>query len=173
MQRLWGDSGEDLSSDPESQSEDDKVAAKPYNLLPQSLVTKNESNQRNPKRRKLDHTQTVEDRITLEDGEDLANEPEEEEGPEEEAIEVGSDNEAQSDPFESHFASASPSRLASIFSASKGEWKDTELPKSRLLGNAYLSIPGVSEQTTGGRRIEGLKGVNLKRKPVAEELTPL
>jgi len=78
----------------------------------------------------------------LEGGEGLANEPEEEEGPGEEAIEVGSDNEDQSDPFESHFASVSPSRLASISSASKGEWKDNKLPKSRLLGNAYLSIPG-------------------------------
>ena len=73
-------SGEDLGSDdPVSQSEDDIVAAKPYNLLLQSLVTSNESNQRNPKHRKLDHTQTEEDGIILEDGEDLANEPEEEE----------------------------------------------------------------------------------------------
>jgi hypothetical protein len=55
------------------------------------------SNQRNPKCRKLDHTQTEEDGIILEDGEDLTNEPEEEEVPEEEAIEVGSDNEDSSD----------------------------------------------------------------------------
>jgi len=109
----------------------------------------------------------------LEDGEDLANEPEEEEEPEEEVIGLGSDNEDQSDPFQSHFASPSPSILASISSASQGEWKDsTKLPKSRLLGNAYLSIPGGSEQTTGGRKIEGLKDLNLK-KLVAEELTPL
>ena len=166
------DSGEDLGSDyPESQSEDDTVAAKPYNLLLQSLVTSNESNQCNPKRRNL-ITQTEEDRIILEDGEDLANEPKEEEEPEEEVIDLGSDNGDQPDPFESHFASPSPSRLASISSASQGEWKDTKLPKSRLLGNAYLSIPGGSEQTTGGRRIEGLKDLNLKRL-VAEELTPL
>ena len=165
---------EDLGSDdPESQSEDDIVAAKPYNILLQSLVTSNESNQRNPKRRKFDHTQTEEDGIILEDGEDLANEPEEEEEPEEEAMDVGSDNEDQSDPFESHFASPSPSRLASISSALKGEWKDTKLPKSGLLGNACLSIPGGSEQTTGGRRIEGLKDLNFKKKLVAEELTPL
>jgi len=109
----------------------------------------------------------------LEDGEDLANEPEEEEWPEEEPIDVGSDNEDQSDPFESHFASPSPSMLASISSASKGEWKDNKLPKSRLLGNAYLSIPGGSGQTTGGRGIEGLKDLNLKKKLVAEELAPL
>jgi len=109
----------------------------------------------------------------LEDGEDLANEPEEEEWPEEEPIDVGSDNEDQSDPFESHFASPSPSMSASISSASKGERKDNKLPKSRLLGNAYLSIPGGSEQTTGGRGIEGLKDLNLKKKLVAEELAPL
>jgi len=72
----------------------------------------------------------------LEDGEDLANEPEEEEEPEEEAIDLGSDNEDPSDPFESHLASRSPSRLASIYSPSQGKWKDTKLPKSRLLGNA-------------------------------------
>jgi len=109
----------------------------------------------------------------LEDGEDLANEAEEDEEPEEEAIDVGSDSEDPSDQFESHFASPSPPRLASISSASPGEWKDTKLPKSRLLGNAYLSIPGGSEQTTGGRRIEGLKDLNLKEKLVAEEPTPL
>jgi len=63
--------------------------------------------------------------------------------------------------------------LASIYSTLKGKWKDTKLPKSRLLGNAYLSIPGSSEQTTSGRRIEGLKGLNLKKKLVAEELMPL
>ena len=108
----------------------------------------------------------------MEDGEDLANEPEGEEEPEEEVIGLGSDNQDQSDPFQSHFASPSPSILASISSASQGEWKDTKLPKSRLLGNAYLSIPGGSEQTTGGRRVEGLNDLNLK-KLVAEELTPL
>ena len=161
------------SDDPESQSEDDIVAAKPYNLLLQSLVTSNESNQRNPKRRKLDLTQTKEDVIILSDGGDVADGPEEEEEPEEEAIDVGSDNEDQSDPFESHFASPSPARLASISSASKDEWKDTKLPKSGLLGNAYLSIPGGLEQTIGGRRIEDLKDLNLKKKLVAEELTPL
>lgn len=172
--RSCEDSEEDLGGDDsESQSEDDIVAAKPYNLLLQSLVTSNESNRRNPKRRKLDPTQTEEDGIILLDGEDLADEPEEEEEPEEEAMDIDSDNEDQSDPFESHFASPSPSRLASISSASKGEWKDTKLPKSGLLGNAYLSIPGGSEQTTGGRRIEGLKDLNLKKKLVAEELTPL
>ena len=109
----------------------------------------------------------------MEDGEDLANEPEEEGEPEEEVIDLGSDNEDQSDPFESHFASPSPSRLASIPPTSKGEWKDTKLPKSRLLGSAYLSIPGGSEQTTSGRRIEGLKDVNFKKELVAEELMPL
>jgi len=114
------DSGEDLGSDyPESQSEDGIVAAKPYNLLLQSLVTSNKSNQRNPKCRKLDHTQTEEDGVILEDGEDLANEPEEEKEPEEEVIDLG------------------------------------------------------SEQTTSGRRIEGLKDLNLKKELVAEELTPL
>ena len=161
------------SDDPESQSEDGIVGAKPYNLLLQSLATSNKSNQRNPKRQKLDHTQTKEDGTILSDGEDLADEPEEEEEPEEEAIDVGSDNEDQSDPFESHFTNPSLTRLASISSASKGEWKDTKLPKFGLLGNAYLSIPGGLEQTAGGRRIEGLKDLNLKKKLVAEELTPL
>ena len=162
------------SDDPESQSEDGILAAKPYNLLLQSLVSSNKSDQRNPKRQKLDHTQTKEDGIILLDGEDLADELEEEEGlEEEEAIDVGSDNEDQSDPYESHFASPSLARLASISSASKGEWKETKLPKSGLLGNAYLSIPGGLEQTAGGRRIEGLKDLNLKKKLVAEELTPL
>jgi len=118
-------------------------------------------------------TQTVENGIILEDSEDFANEPEEEEGPEEEAIAVGSDNEDPSDPFESHFASPSPSRVASISSTSQGEWKDSKLPKSRLLGNAYLSIPGGSEKTSGGRRIEDLKDLNLKKKLVAKELTSL
>jgi len=121
----------------------------------------------------LDHTQTDEDGIILEDGEDLLNEPEEEEAPEKEAIDIGSDNEDPSDPFESHFARLSPFRLASISCASQGERKDTTLPKSRLPGNAYLSIPRGSEQTTGGRRIEGLKDLNLKKKLVAEERTPL
>jgi len=74
------DSGKALGSDdPESQSEDDIVAAKPYDLQLQSRVTRNESNERNAKCRKLEHTQTEEDGIILEDGEDLANEPEEEE----------------------------------------------------------------------------------------------
>jgi len=109
-------------------------------------------------------TQTAEDGIILEDGEDLASEAEAEEEPEEEVRDLGSDNGDQSDPFESHFASPSPSRLASISSASQGEWKDTKLPKSRLLGNAYLSIPGGSEQTTGRRGIKGLKDPNLKKK---------
>ena len=109
----------------------------------------------------------------MEDGEDLANEREEEEEFEEEVIDLGSDNEDQSDPFQSHFASPSLSRLASISFASQGEWRDTKLPKSRLLGNAYLSIPRGSEQTTGGRRIEDSKDLNLKKKLVAEELTPL
>jgi len=60
------DSGEDLGSDyPESQPEDDIVAAKPYNLRFQSLVTSNESNQSNPKRRKPDHKQTEEAGIIL------------------------------------------------------------------------------------------------------------
>jgi len=103
----------------------------------------------------------------------LTNEPEEEEEPEGEVRDLGSDNGDQSDPFESHFASPPPSRLASISSASQGEWRDTKLPKSRLLGNSYLSIPGGSEQTTGGRRIEGLKDLNLKKKLVAKELTSL
>ncbi|CUS09467.1 unnamed protein product [Tuber aestivum] len=80
--------------------------------------------------------ETEEDGIILEDGEDLANEPEEKEESEEEAID------------------------------------DTKLPKYRLLGNACLSIPGGSEQNIGGRSIEGLKDLNLK-KLVAEELTPL
>ena len=64
---------------PKSQSEDNIVAARPYNPLLQSLVTSNKSNQRNPKYRyrKLDHTQNEEDGIILEEGEDLANEPEE------------------------------------------------------------------------------------------------
>jgi len=131
----------------------------------------NESTQCNPKRRNL-ITQTEEDRIILEDGQDSANEPEEEE-PEEDVIYLGSDNGDQSDSFESHFASPSPSRFASISSASQGEWKDTKLPKSRLLGNAYLSIPGGLEQTTGRRRIEGQIDLNLKKKLVAQELTPL
>jgi len=170
--RSCKDSGEDLGSDnPESQSEDDIVAAKPYNLLLQSLVTSNKSSKYNPQRRKLDHPQTEEDGIVLEDGEDLANEPEEEEEPDE-AIDLGSDNEDPSDPFESHFASRSPSRLASISSPSEGEWEDTKLPKSRLLGNPYLSILVGSEQATGGRRIEGLKDLNFQ-KLVAEGLTPL
>ena len=108
------DSGDYL----ESQSEDNIVAAKPYNLLLQSLVTSNKSNQCNPKCRKLDHTQTEEDGIVLEDGEDLANGPKEEKEPEE-VIDLG------------------------------------------------------SEQTTSGRRIEGLKDLNLKKELVAEELTPL
>jgi len=101
------DSGEDLGNyDPESQSEDNIVAAKPYNLLLQSLVRRNKPNQCNPKCRKLHHTQTEEDGIILEDGEDLANVAEEEEKPEEtKVIEVGSDNEDPSDPFESHFGS--------------------------------------------------------------------
>lgn len=86
------DSGEDLGSDdPESQSEDDIVGEKPYNLLLQSLVTSNESNQYNSKGWKLDHTQTEEDGVILEDSEDLANEPEEEEEFEEEVIDLGSD----------------------------------------------------------------------------------
>jgi len=128
------DFGEDSGSDyPESQSEDDILAAKPYNLLLESLVTSNKSNQCNPKCRKLDHTQTEEDGIILEEGEDLPNEHEEQ--PEEEAIDLGSDNENPSDPFESHFPSRSPSRLASISSPSRGKWKDTKLPKSRLHGN--------------------------------------
>ena len=118
--RVCNDSGEDLGSDdPESRSEDDIVAAKPYNLLLQSLVTSNKSNQHDPKCRKLDHTQTEEDGIILEDGENLANEPEEEKEPEEQVIDLG------------------------------------------------------SEQTTSGRRIEGLKDLNLKKELVAEELTPL
>ena len=89
------------------------------------MVTSNKSNQRNPKYRyrKLDHTQTEEDGIILEEGEDLANEPEEEEEPDEEATDVGSDREDPSDPFESYFASPPPPRLASI--SSQGEWKDT------------------------------------------------
>jgi len=98
----------------------------------------------------------------LEDGEYLPNEPKEEEEREEEAIDLGSDNEDPSDPFESHFPSRSPSRLASISSPSEGEWNNTKLPKSRLLGNAYLSIPVGSEQATGGRRVEGLKDGKLK-----------
>ena len=164
--------GEALGSDdPESQSEDDIVAAKPYNLLLQSWVESNKSNQCNPKCRKLDHTQTEEDGIILEDGEYLENKPKEEYEPKEEVIDLGSDNRDPSYTFESHFASPSHARLASISSASEGEWKDTKLPKSRILGNAYLSIPGGSEQT-GGRRIGGLKDLNLK-KLVAEVLTPL
>jgi len=51
--------------------------------------------------------------------------------------------------------------------------KDTKLPKSRLCGNPYLSIPRGSGKTAGGRRIEGLKDLKLKKKVVAEELTPL
>ena len=66
-----------------------------------------------------------------------------------------------------------PSRLASISSTSKGEWKDTKLPKYRLHGNAYLSMPGGSGQTRSVRGIEGLKGPNLKKELVAEEMTPL
>jgi len=167
------DCGEDLGSyDPESQSEDN-IVAKPYNLLLQSLVTSKKSSKGNPQRRNLDHTQTEEDGTILEDSEDLANEPEEEEQPEEEVRDLGSDNGDQSDPFESHFASPSPSRLASISSTSQREWKNTKLPKSRLLRNTYLSVPGGSEQATGGRRIEGLKNLNLKKKLVAKELTPL
>ncbi|PUU78765.1 hypothetical protein B9Z19DRAFT_1126127 [Tuber borchii] len=95
-------------------------------------------------------TQMEKDRIILEDGEDIANMPEEEEESEEEVIDLVLDNGDQSDPFESHFASPTPFRLASISSPSQG-----------------------SEQTTGGRRIEGLKDLNLKMKLVAEELTPL
>jgi len=53
-------------------------------------------------------TQTVENWIILEDGEDLANKPEEEEEFEEEVRHLGSDNGDQSDIFESHFASPSP-----------------------------------------------------------------
>jgi len=48
----------------------------------------------------------------LEDGEDLPNEPEGEEEPDEETMDLGSDNEDPSDPFASDFASPSPSRLA-------------------------------------------------------------
>jgi len=116
------------------------ISAKPYNLLLQSLVTCNKSNHRNPKCRKLDHTQTEEDGIILEHGEDLTKEAEKEEEPDEEAIDLGSDNEDPSDPFESHFPSRSPSRLVSISSPSQGELKDTKLLKSRLLGNASLSF---------------------------------
>ena len=57
------------------------------------------------------------------DGGDLASGSGEEEEPEEEVIDLGPDREDPSDPFESHFASPSPSRLASI--SSQGEWKDT------------------------------------------------
>jgi len=99
-------------------------------------------------------TQTEKDRIILEDGEDLANKPEEEEEPEEEVIDLALDNGDQSDPFESHFASPTPFRLASISSASQDEWKDTKLPKSRLLGNTYLSIP---EAQSKPQVEEGLK----------------
>jgi len=100
------------------------------------LVTSDKSNQRNPKCGKLDHTQIEEDGIILEEGEDLANEPEEEEERGEEAIDLGTETEDISDPFESHFTSRSPSRLASLSSPSQGEWKDTKLPKSRLFGHA-------------------------------------
>jgi len=50
-------------------------------------------------------TQTDGHGMILEDCEDLANEPEEEKEPEGEVIDLGSDNEDQSDPFEFHFAS--------------------------------------------------------------------
>ena len=87
----------------------------------------------------------------MEDGEDLVNEREEEEEFEEEVTDLGED---QSDPFQSHLSRPSPWRLASISSASQGKSRDTKLPKSRLLGNGYLSIPGGSEQTAGGRMID-------------------
>ena len=50
----------------------------------------------------------------MEEGEDLAREPEEKEEPDEEATDVGSDCEDPSNPFESRFASPPPSRLAPI-----------------------------------------------------------
>ncbi|PWW78986.1 DUF1253-domain-containing protein [Tuber magnatum] len=176
--RSGEDSEQDLSSDDlESGSDDNAAPAKSYDLLLQSLRANNESNQRNPKRRKLDRTKTKEDGVILLDGEDLADGPEEEEEeeeePEEEVMDVISDDEDQSDPFESHFAGPSPARLASISLASKGEWKETKLPKSGLPANAHLSTPRGSEQTIGGRRIESLKDLNLKKKLIAEELTPL
>ncbi|KAG0136602.1 hypothetical protein HOY82DRAFT_576336 [Tuber indicum] len=169
-----GEDPEDLgSSNPESESEDDAAAAKPYNLLLQSLVASNGFNRHNPKRQKLDPTQDQEDGVILLDGKDMADEPEQEGEPEEEMVDVDSDNEDQSDPFESHFTNPSPALLASISSASKGEWKDTKLPNSGLPGNVYLSTPRAPEQTTGGRRIESIKDLNLKKRLVAEELTPL
>jgi len=53
-------------------------------------------------------TQTVENWIILEDGEDLENKLKEEEEFEEEVRDLGSDKGDQSDPFESHFVSPSP-----------------------------------------------------------------
>ena len=58
----------------------------------------------------------------MEDVKGLENEPEEEKEPQEEAIYLGSDNEAQSDAFESHFASPSPSR--SVFRTVRGPHRD-------------------------------------------------
>src|SRR5205807_7193312 len=45
--------------------------------------------------------------------------------------------------------------------------------KSGLPGNVYLSTPRALEHTTGGRRIESLKDLNLKKRLVIKELTPL
>jgi U3 small nucleolar RNA-associated protein 25 len=103
---------------------------------------------------------------------DLADEPEGEEA-EEEIADLDSDNEDQSDPFDSHFVNPAASRLSNIAAASKGEWKDTKLLKSGLSGNVHFSTPAGPEATTGGSKLEGLKDLRLKKKLTPEELTPL
>lgn len=175
-----GEGSADEDSDDDLESEEGEAAVvKPYSLLLQSLASSNDANQRTPKRRKVHHSQTEDDNESLlEDEIDLADEAEGEAeggGAEEEIADLDSDNEEQSDPFESHFVNPPASRLSDIGPASKGDWKDIKLLKSGLSGNAYFSIPAGSEATApSGSKLEGLKDLRLKKRLMAsEELTRL
>lgn len=146
-------------------------------MLLQSLVSSRKSNdgdQRKTKRRKLEHDEIE---GAGEDVEWVAeDEPEEEP---EEQVEEGEDEEGEdaSDPFEAHFANPTPEYLRSIIAAQEGKWENKRLSHPGVGGKILFSAPTGS---TGqpGRKVDGLKDTNLKKRleaPFSElngEFTP-
>lgn len=138
-------------------------------LLESLTLNRKSKDTRDTKRRKTQHIEEKEEDPEEEwapaedgeDGEDGAGEAlEEQDGGD-------SDDEGQSDPFESHFAAPTQDYLKRIKAAEANEWETNKLTHPALSGKLVFSAPAGS-QAQPGKKVDSLSDVNsLKKKLVA------
>ncbi|RPB10309.1 DUF1253-domain-containing protein [Morchella conica CCBAS932] len=153
-----------LSTEDEEEPED--TSAKPYNVLLQSLTLSRKSKDtRDAKRRKTQHVVEAEEEDPEEEWAPVDEEGAEEE--EEQQQDGGdSDDEDQSDPFESHFATPTPSYLARTKAAEANSWETKKLTHPALSGKLVFSAPSES-QAAPGKKVDSIADVSLKNKLAA------